>query len=442
MHTSGQPSGNYYEILGVPPDATLVQIKRAYRHLAHQYHPDVNPDDRGAVAKFEEITQVYKVLSDPVARSRYDQTLEGAAAARASTSTAEPMPTHHPDAGEMFLQGGRCLRRGDYTGAIAAFTTAIQLDAQFAEAYNQRGYARYKLRDDVGAFADYRDALQINPNLAEAFYHRGRLRFEQGYVAGAITDYTQALQLKPDLAQAYYHRALAHCDGGETVAAQTDLTQAIALFQAQDDRQRAVRAQTLLKHLSRDEASPALAIPLGTLLGQTWQVAVASLVNPMGGLLPAFARLTQSQAIAVSLILAAGFMGCLVTGLTIAWASLYGFRQAPIGRLGAIAVLSWLSLGIAHWLAAWLGGGHRAWSRAFFCTSVALLPLGLLFLSGGLLIRLGMGGVTLLAVFAFSEMVLLLYSGGQNLLHLTERRATLLVPIWGLVSLWPLLLLR
>lgn len=438
MHSSSQSEGNYYAILGVPPNASLAQIKRAYRRLAHQYHPDVNPGDRAAVAKFEEITQVYKVLSDPVARAHYDQEWQvGASGSPGPTRTTNP--AQPSDAGEKFLQGVRCLRRGDYTGAIAAFTAAIQLDAQFAEAYNQRGYARYKLRDDVGAFADYRNALQINPNLAEAFYHRGRLRFDQGYVAGAIADYTEALQLQPNLALAYYHRALAYRDGGDVEAAKSDLHQAIVLFEAQADREQAVRAQTLLKPLTRAAAIPT---GWGKVILATLQVMGASLTNPIGGLPSVFTRLSQRQAIAVSLILAASFMAAMTIGFTVAWESLYGFRQAPIGRLLAIAALSWLGLGTLKGLAAWLGGGRRTWPNAWFGASVALLPLGIWLVSGGLLIRLGIGGMTILAIVAFSHMVLLLYSSGQSLLHLTERQTTVLVPVWLIVSLLPLMLLR
>ncbi|RME86102.1 MAG: molecular chaperone DnaJ, partial [Zetaproteobacteria bacterium] len=64
---------DYYEILGVPRDADLNTIKRAYRKLALKYHPDRNPDDPEAAEKFKEITEAYEVLSDPEKRRRYDQ---------------------------------------------------------------------------------------------------------------------------------------------------------------------------------------------------------------------------------------------------------------------------------------------------------------------------------------------------------------------------------
>ncbi|MFO7264954.1 MAG: molecular chaperone DnaJ [Limnochordales bacterium] len=64
---------DYYEILGVSRDASQEEIKKAYRRLARQYHPDVNKDDPQAEEKFKEINEAYRVLSDPEARARYDR---------------------------------------------------------------------------------------------------------------------------------------------------------------------------------------------------------------------------------------------------------------------------------------------------------------------------------------------------------------------------------
>jgi len=64
---------DYYEVLGVDKSAGPDDIKRAYRRLAIKYHPDKNPGDKGAEAKFKECAEAYEVLSDPDKRSRYDQ---------------------------------------------------------------------------------------------------------------------------------------------------------------------------------------------------------------------------------------------------------------------------------------------------------------------------------------------------------------------------------
>lgn len=64
---------DYYEILGIEKNASDADIKKAYRKLAKQYHPDVNPGDRAAEAKFKEINEAYEILNDPQKRARYDQ---------------------------------------------------------------------------------------------------------------------------------------------------------------------------------------------------------------------------------------------------------------------------------------------------------------------------------------------------------------------------------
>jgi curved DNA-binding protein len=64
---------NYYEILGVAKDASIEEIKKAYRRLARQYHPDLNPGNKAAEEKFKDLSEAYEVLGDTTKRSQYDQ---------------------------------------------------------------------------------------------------------------------------------------------------------------------------------------------------------------------------------------------------------------------------------------------------------------------------------------------------------------------------------
>src|SRR6266550_2983616 len=64
---------DYYKILELNKNATESDIKKAYRKMARKYHPDLNPNDSSAKAKFQQINEANEVLSDPEKRKKYDQ---------------------------------------------------------------------------------------------------------------------------------------------------------------------------------------------------------------------------------------------------------------------------------------------------------------------------------------------------------------------------------
>ena len=64
---------DYYEVLGISKGATPDEIKKAYRKLAKQYHPDLNPDNKDAETKFKEVNEAYEILSDTDKRDKYDR---------------------------------------------------------------------------------------------------------------------------------------------------------------------------------------------------------------------------------------------------------------------------------------------------------------------------------------------------------------------------------
>lgn len=64
---------DYYDVLGIQRNATDVDIQKAYREMARKFHPDLNPDDNRAKAKFQAVQKAYEVLNDPEKRKLYDQ---------------------------------------------------------------------------------------------------------------------------------------------------------------------------------------------------------------------------------------------------------------------------------------------------------------------------------------------------------------------------------
>ncbi|MCI9013778.1 MAG: J domain-containing protein [Lachnospiraceae bacterium] len=93
---------DYYRILGVPEQADDEQIKQAYRREAKKYHPDLNPDDPAAEARFKEIVEAYETLGDSVKRKAYDRKQEAAAGAgKACRKSRRSTPVQPVD-----LEGG------------------------------------------------------------------------------------------------------------------------------------------------------------------------------------------------------------------------------------------------------------------------------------------------------------------------------------------------
>src|SRR5215468_2750008 len=129
-----------------------------------------------------------------------------------------------------FNRGGSHYKKGDFEGAIADFTKAIEIssrldnrnwqgDAGFDgapainprlhDAYNNRGIARYALKDYDRALVDFDRAIAIDPRNAEAYNNRGNVYMDKEDVDRALADFDRAIALDPRLKDVYFNRGFA-----------------------------------------------------------------------------------------------------------------------------------------------------------------------------------------------------------------------------------------
>jgi molecular chaperone DnaJ len=129
------PTRDYYDILGVGRDATGDEIKRAYRRLARQHHPDVAHDKSKAEHHFKEINEAYEVLSDPSKRIQYDRFGVAGNGASAGAADFGFGAGSFGDIFDMFFGTGRgaaARRAGPERGADLRFDLEISLEEAFA----------------------------------------------------------------------------------------------------------------------------------------------------------------------------------------------------------------------------------------------------------------------------------------------------------------------
>lgn len=129
----------------------------------------------------------------------------------------------------IYRGSARYWQKGDFDSAITDYTEAAELDPEYAEAYNYRGFAYLNNGDIDKTIADYTKAIDIDQELTEAYKDRATAYLANSDFGNAITDYTKAIQLDPDDTNIYSYRGLAHFRNSEVDKAIDDLSRAIQL---------------------------------------------------------------------------------------------------------------------------------------------------------------------------------------------------------------------
>jgi tetratricopeptide (TPR) repeat protein len=130
---------------------------------------------------------------------------------------------------KFYTQGLKNLEQQDLHGAIKNFTATININPQFASAYNDRGVARYKLGYKQSALEDLTTAIELNPYRAKYYSNRGFMLSGLKHYTAAIADYNSALLLNPNVAQSYFNRGAISLEMENSLAALADFESAIRL---------------------------------------------------------------------------------------------------------------------------------------------------------------------------------------------------------------------
>lgn len=281
---------NYYEILKVPQDATLQEIKIAFRRLARQYHPDLHPNQPTATEQFKKICQAYEILSDPELRQEYDLKIN---------TPVTPVENHQTEPQKVDDE--------ELQDTIDYYTRIISKNPNYWPSYLKRAEVYYQSYKDSFVLEDCQTILRINPNSDQAYYYLGLARQRLGYTQSAIDAYTKAIQLS-NQPQFYQHRGLAYEELENYSQSINDLRIAVNLYQKNREFHYVSTLQgkidNLLKQKDKTEKQWIKNIFENT-LGILYKFISASwliIKHPLDGLLLAFMSLSKTQALMIGII--------------------------------------------------------------------------------------------------------------------------------------------
>ncbi|WP_019509104.1 DnaJ domain-containing protein [Pleurocapsa sp. PCC 7319] len=418
---------NYYSTLGVSQKATIKEIKLAFRRLARQYHPDLNPNDPVSAEKFKQISQAYDILSDTTKRRRYDRRIpvngrEKTAKKRTTPSQPRRKMTHPQTAQEFYNRGTLRTQTKDYQRAIEDYTQAIRLDPKFIDAYLKRCEMRYKLGNNQGVLDDCYQIFSIDSKVAKAHYYQGRARYSLGYTEPAIESYSLAIAQDNHYPQAYYYRGIAYKDLQVADSAIQDLNQAAELFRTRKNYEAYRRSLKVINEITKNKNIFGW---MDSLIQNSLVTMSLSFFNPGGGLLPAFSRLTSRQANQVGTTYGLFSALCFVctyfmTGIPI---------ELGVWQIFLIGMIPFVSFVVSGSMMRYLLHRRGHFSIDVFIAGTAIVPLALTSILVGFISFTAFSLIIPIILWGFSYTVLTLYTGYSQLLNITEAKSAIIVAL-------------
>ncbi len=419
---------DYYRVLRVSRQATLSEIKKAFRRLARQFHPDLNPNDGATAVQFQQISAAYATLSDHQRRAKYDEQLLPDLESAQVNKTGQ-------SAQSAYQRGVDLLALREYPDAITAFDQAILRDPESIKSYLGRCKANEELKNDRAILDDCYQLLQIDPQLAQAYYYQGRARFRLGYLQGAVESYSHVIALQDTFALAYYQRGRILLELKESDRARQDLQKASQLFRVQNDLEQYRQAEALLNSFKPYRYRRRSKIDLGdgrfSFFAEAAISLPALLQNPSAYLQSTFVKLNPARAAWTGVLYGSITVGCVALVATL------------LARSG-IEVVSSLSLALAvgrlYVMLVLMGAishkftkGHFKWSESCFLAGVAVLPINGLALLAGLAVWQSLIWPILVTISGCYS-VIILYVGYTQLSKVAESAAMVLVPLTLITS--------
>jgi tetratricopeptide (TPR) repeat protein len=411
----------YYDTLKVPRTATLAEIKQAFRRLARQYHPDLNPNNPEAEALFKKVCEAYEMLQTQV----YDDH-------SGSSHWTDEEGRHSLD---FYVAGVQHLLDQDYLTARQHFTEAIAQQPAFLPAYLKRCQTNLHLGNYRAVLQDCQQILTLDADCAEAYYYRGRARYRLGYIQSAIDAYDGAIARQSAYAAAYYHRGIAYLDLKQKTQALQDLQLAAQYFRAQQDTSGYNLAQNTLNSLLRGKprAGGAIAARVFPALKIALRAFPWILINPETQLPATFQHLQRYRIGGLTgFLMVIAALALVTLGAALGWEAVVPLSPLQVAIAASLVAVSLVGVSaIARWA---FDRRTSTWGGDWFVVGTALMPVGMLPLLGTLFLGLGPWSLLAIALVALWYSGLLLYLGLTQVQSIPSGYAAMLVPLAILLS--------